>query len=160
MANSRLWSRNGDGGTSLVELSVAVALYAMALGLVGVGVERSVGSEHLALTRDTLLWNLRWAQARAYEQDGFTWLGLQKYSTSYGVYDHWREVGEYSFQPGIQYRDGYLQMPSSRVFYGVMGDSHSAGTIRLVNDAGDERTIVLYMTSGLAVKGELIHDPR
>lgn len=148
----------GDAGFSLLELVVAVSIYGAGMAVAIVGFVHVVAVSHLSMTRNGLLWNLRWMQAKAYETDTFSYLNLQKFVPSYQTYDGWTLVNTYNFEPGVTYKEGYLQMPSGQIFYGVPGDSHQGGTVSLVDDRGDEEDLVLYLNSGLVVAGETAHD--
>ncbi|QQE76993.1 type II secretion system protein [Alicyclobacillus sp. SO9] len=144
-----------DEGFTLLELTFALLITALASITVGHSVLRIVDEQHLLWNRDLLLQNFRWAQVKAYEQDAFTMVHLYPYTPVYDVANQWKVLHRYQFSDGIGYKGGYLALGSGRVTYGVNGVSHIGGTIRLTDKQSDELDIILYLNSGLAEEGEL-----
>lgn len=142
-----------------MEMVVALMVYSMSLAVAGIGFAHAAGSLGLGMTRDTLMWNIRWLQTRAYETDEFTYLNLERRTPAYRVYQGLSLLKTYQFENGVSYRNGGLEFPTTQVFYGVNADCKQGGTIRLVDSYGDSENLVLYLFSGLAVKEELAHDP-
>jgi Tfp pilus assembly protein FimT len=114
---------------------------------------RLVGTLHGLHTAERLVWQLRYAQAAAQVTGQGTIVRLFPYTPEYWTYVQGHVVDRSTFDPGVMYRDGYLQLGTGAVNYDVLGTSTVAGTVALVSGR-DEQAIHLYMGSGLQVLGD------
>lgn len=143
-----------QGGFSLIESIVAVAIFAISLSGVTVaaaGLRHAASLDGAALT---LLTEMRLAQSlgTTSAQAGILW--LDPYDTRYQVTHGTTSILQNQYPPDVNYVDGYLQLANRRLSYDDLGDAQVAGTIRLTNGLW-ERDVKVYMGTGLQVAGWL-----
>ncbi|MCL6516171.1 hypothetical protein [Alicyclobacillus sp.] len=133
---------------ALLEMVLALAVTAAALAIAWPRLALVVADAHLIHTGEDLVWQMRIAQAMAATRTKTAEVDLNRYVGIYHVYWGPNLVRTGHFDPGVTYRDGYLQMQTGRVSYNQAGDSQTAGIVRL--QAGSRALdLHLYMGSGL-----------
>lgn len=150
--NKHIWL-NIDG-FGLLDTITAVGVCAIAFAGVAAVSVHLVEQTRLDTTAWTLLNQLRFVQTLASTSQTYGAVWLDKFDTRYRLTYGIRPLASYSFAPGIQYVDGYLQLNDARIFYDDLGDAQAAGKVRLT-DGRDERDINLYMGTGLQSAGWL-----
>lgn len=137
-------------GFSLLELVIAVSITGVLVAISLPACTRLLADAQLNQTTRQLTWTLREVQAVAQTNGGQGMVEMSKYTPDYFIYENTKLTGVVHFEPGVNYKDGYLQMQASRIAYNPYGDCAVGGIIRLTRN-GDERDIQLFMGSGLQV---------
>lgn len=140
--------RGGEAGLTLLELTLTLAITALGFAIAWPRLIAGAMDARLLHTSEDLVWQMRVAQAVAQAQSETSEVDLNKYVGVYHVFWGTDLVRVGQFDPGVHYRDGYLQMQTGRVSYNAGGDSQTAGVIRLQAGAR-EQDIHLYLGSGL-----------
>ncbi|MCL6548769.1 MAG: prepilin-type cleavage/methylation domain-containing protein [Alicyclobacillus sp.] len=142
----------GDEAFTLLETAAAVfltgVLFLCALPAWG----RAIAHLELADTSLVLLSHLRYAQAAAEANDTYAYVRFAMYSPFYQTYVGTRQVDAVSFAPGVQYKDGYLQLSTGTVLYDALGNAQVGGVVRLVSGQ-EEMDVRLFLGSGLQSMG-------
>jgi type II secretory pathway pseudopilin PulG len=146
-------SQRGQTGFTWFELVVAMWITAVLAAVSLPYCVRAAGTLHVFHTAQRLIWELRYAQTAAQVTGQGSVVRLFPYSPQYWTYVRGNVVDASMFDPGVMYRDGYLQLGSGAISYDVQGTSTVAGTVALVSGP-DEQDIHLYMGSGLQVLGD------
>ncbi|MBX6352903.1 MAG: prepilin-type cleavage/methylation domain-containing protein [Thermoflavifilum sp.] len=137
----------------MLELVIALAVTSALTLTILPCVLRSYGHWQLVATAERLAWKMRWAQTQAQVTDQGAVVRLFPYTPQYWVYVGGDVVSQSTFDPGVMYRGGYLQMSSGFIAYDVLGTSTVGGVVSLV-DGSDQVDVHLYMGSGLQVVGD------
>lgn len=145
--------RPGDhGGFSLLEVMVVLSLSAISVVMLTgslVSLERGMA---LRATASTLLAQLRAMQNLASTSDTFTEVWLDPYDTGYRLLQGTQTLESDAFALGVNYVDGYLQLPVHVISYDNLGNAQVAGVIRLT-DGQREDDVRLYMGTGWQTGG-------
>ncbi len=142
----------GESGLTLIETVVGLAILALTTGLVVTASLRMVDALNLQSTATSLVYRLRYLQQLAQTKDVYTQARMASYSPTYTTYEGTNRLNTYSFAPGVNYHDGYLQMPTGNFLYDSFGNAQMAGVLRLTA-AGKEEDINLYMGCGWQTMG-------
>lgn len=144
--------RKSTGGFTVLEFVIALSITAILLATGLPACRQVLSHAELESTTRRLVWTMRLAQADAGTNGGQSMIELSRYTPYYFVYLNAKLAQVVRFQPGVNYVDGYLQMPSSRISYTAHGDSMVGGVIRL-RAGKDRESIQLYIQSGLQMQG-------
>jgi prepilin-type N-terminal cleavage/methylation domain-containing protein len=144
---------SGYEGFTLLELCIAVAIVGLSLAIATPLFTALWRHQQLTYTRETLLWKLREAQEMAHSVGPYTVVNLHKYQPSFDVLVGPKTVASYPFAPGVNYKDGYLQMVTGWISFDPAGDAHVAGVVRLV-DGPEEADLHLYTGAGWVSLGD------
>ncbi len=106
-------------------------------------------------TRQSLLWDLRYAQSIGESLGHYGEVRMAPYSPYYSVYSGAEFLQTIRFMPGVNYTEGALHLPNAYVHYDDEGNSVTGGTIRL--QSGErELDINLYQDAGLQTALDLL----
>ncbi|WP_041695247.1 pilus assembly FimT family protein [Alicyclobacillus acidocaldarius] len=144
--------RQDQGGFSLLEVMVVLSLYAVSVVMLTgslVSLERGMA---LRATASTLLAQMRSMQNLASTSDTFTEVWLDPYDTGYRLLQGTQTLESDAFALGVNYVDGYLQLPAHVISYDNLGNAQVAGVIRLT-DGQREDDLHLYMGTGWQMGG-------
>lgn len=142
-----------EAGFSLLELSVCLVILSLAT-LLGVRfLVSSLSYQKLVYTEDNTVWAMRWCQQTAFTHGVDSNFRFSMYTPDFRLYVGPQLVKRFLYPPGVNYKDGYLQLQTGNVRYSSQGTSQVGGIVRLVNGSY-ERDINLYLGSGLAVRGK------
>jgi len=145
--------RLGDhAGFSLLEVMVILALSTISIAMLTgalVSLERGMA---LRATASQLLAQMRAMQNLASTSDTFAEVWLDPYDTGYRLVQGTQTLESDSFALGVNYVDGYLQLPVHVISYDNLGNAQAAGVIRLT-DGQHEDDVHLYMGTGWQTGG-------
>lgn len=141
-----------EAGFSLLELSVALFITLISIAVLVPLCVRTLSMQQLISTRELLVDNLRLTQELGQTAGTFGAVRLAKYAPTYGTYVGGRQLSAVHFAPGVNYVDGYLQMPTGALTYDQLGNCQVSGVIRLT-DGRTELDIDVYMGVGLQALG-------
>lgn len=137
-----------DSGLTLIETAVVLFLSGLFMALsLPYGV-RLVSHQYLMHTQEVLTYDLRLSQQSAQTIGSYTRVWLSMYSPNYKVFNGPTLIRNCQFDPGVNYRDGYLQLTTGQIIFDQLGNAQVGGVIRLVNEH-EEAHINLYLGSGL-----------
>ncbi len=132
------------GGFTLLECVVALSIMMVFAGIaIPVGI-RLIERERLSETVTLLTNRLRLAQSQSQVDTESSMIVLDPYQPMYTLRTVSTMKGYYGFLPGINYKDGYLQLHTGRIAYDLAGDSAVSGYIRIVSES-EEQDVKLYM---------------
>ncbi len=133
-----------DKAFTLLEIMVALVVFSIvSMITIPVGL-RLITWQRLSETTDLLTNRMRLAQSESQIHAVSSMVDFAPYQPFYTLRTASTIEGNYGFSPGIMYKDGRLQLSSTRVAYGMNGNSEVSGVIRLA--AGkDELDIKLYL---------------
>jgi prepilin-type N-terminal cleavage/methylation domain-containing protein len=140
-------------GFSLLEVVVAMALVAIAAAIGLQCLLSAIDYHRLLLTRDNVLWGMRWCQQKAVTAGTDTNFRFSMYTPQFSMYVGPDRVFQYAYPPGVNYKDGYLQLQTGNIRYSPQGSSQVGGNVQLVAGAFST-TIHLFLGSGLQTEGE------
>lgn len=141
-------------GFTLLELSLALFICAVSVSIALPACNRVLGAQELISTSELLVDHLRYAQQLGQTIDQFGWVKMAPFDPRYATYAATRWLDSDQFAPGVNYKDGYLQLETWSLMYDDDGDMQVGGAIRLV-DGGMEQDIHLYIGSGLQAMGSV-----
>ncbi|WP_062308751.1 pilus assembly FimT family protein [Alicyclobacillus sendaiensis] len=146
------FSRDNRGGFSLLEVMMVVSISTISIAMLTgclVSLERGMA---LRATAFTLLAQMRAMQNLASTSDTFTMVWLDPYDTGYRLLQGTQTLESDAFAVGVNYVDGYLQLPVHVISYDNLGNAQVAGVIRLT-DGQREDDVRLYMGTGWQTGG-------
>lgn len=144
--------RHQTDGFTLIEAVFSMFLTVLFLGLTVPAGLHLLDYARLTESTERLIGSLRWAQAEADASNQWAALRLAPYGNTYEIDNAAGQLNTGVFQTGIEYTDGYLQLPSRSITYDTHGNASVGGTIRLT-DGYEEQDIQMYINSGLQVPG-------
>lgn len=141
---------HSTAGLTLAETLIALFLTGLFMSLsIPYGLH-FIAYQHLLHTREGILYDLRYSQQAAQTLGSYSMLKLSTFSPDYSVYNGNTLVGFHPFDPGVNYKDGYLQLTTGTILFDQVGNAQVGGVIRLVN-RDEEADVNLYLGSGLVV---------
>lgn len=133
-----------EHGFTLLETMVALSVFMIISAVtIPIGI-RLVEWQQLSATADLLSNRLRLAQSESIRSGKSTMIEFSPYQPVYALRTVSNIRETYRFPPGVIYKDGYLQLNTNRIAYGVTGNSEVSGTIRIASRQ-DELNVMLYM---------------
>ena len=142
----------GSSGFSLLEVMMVLAITAFPMTLLTtalISLEREMA---LQATASQLLAQLRSMQNLAATSDAYAEVWLDPYDTGYRLLHGTQVLEADSFATGVNYVDGYLELPVHVVTYDNLGNAQVAGVISLT-DGRHEEDLHLYMGAGWQTGG-------
>jgi len=137
-----------EAGLTLIDTVVVLFLTGLFMALsIPYGIHL-VSHQYLIHTQEVLAYDLRLSQQSAQTLGSYARVRLSMYSPEYKVYNGSVMIMSRHFDPGVNYRDGYLQLTTGQIIFDQVGNAQVGGVIRLVNDH-EESHINLYLGSGL-----------
>lgn len=144
-----------QSGVSLLEICICIVLTGMMLSVSWPLFQRFIGHERLRYTQALLVSDMRYVQTGAQVWNQYGMIRFSTYTPHYSVFKGSTMLASRDFAPGVNYRDGYLQMGTSQLIYNVSGNAPVGGVIKLVEEQ-EEADINLYMGTGLIVTGGIL----
>jgi hypothetical protein len=144
-----------QSGVTLLEVSICMFLAGMMISASWPMFQRLVGHERLRFTQERLVSDMRYVQAGAGVWNQYGMIRFSTYTPHYSVLKGLTMIASRDFAPGVNYREGYLQLGTSQLIYNVSGNASVGGVIQLV-EGQEEADINLYIGTGLIVTGGIL----
>nr|WP_268251788.1 prepilin-type N-terminal cleavage/methylation domain-containing protein [Alicyclobacillus mali (ex Roth et al. 2021)] len=139
-------------GFSLLEVMVVVSISTISLSIFTVALVSLERGMALRATSTQLLADMRAMQNLACTSDVFAEVWLDPYDTGYRLIQGTNTLEWDSLALGVNYVDGYLQLPVHVISYDNLGNAQVGGVIRLT-DGRHEDDVNLYLGAGWQTGG-------
>ncbi|HEU4963119.1 MAG TPA: prepilin-type N-terminal cleavage/methylation domain-containing protein [Bacilli bacterium] len=148
--------QQGERGYTLLELLLTLAVIGVLFALITPPLANLYQRYELDIATHTLAAQIRSEQvaARAHHDTHEIW--LNKFTPSYSVWENRQLKSSVRMPIRIEYALGYLETTVGTLRMGPTGVTTGNGTIRLVNQVGQEVSILVYPVSGAVVKSEVV----